>query len=98
MKKEALELAEREWHNIAIKRRVLGEKGKAQDIDEEAEWIEKLLIMVLNRHAKKLQVCARSKRWWNKEVSEMGAKYKKCRRQFQAQNVSKEALQIERKT
>jgi hypothetical protein len=40
------------------------------NVQREAEWCEEVLSKVLDAKAKKIRICARSKRWWNGEMKE----------------------------
>ncbi|POS87202.1 hypothetical protein EPUL_001602 [Erysiphe pulchra] len=92
MNEDNIKQAEKDWQELAKDRPVANENRTSLELDEEAEWIEKSLKSVLDMNAKKLRVCARSKRWWTAEVSEKRAIYKECRRRFQAQNTTVEEL------
>jgi len=48
----------------------LDEKSSEEDLQKEAEWIQRNFVNHLNRCCKKVKVCARSKRWWTAEIAE----------------------------
>ena len=48
----------------------LGEKCTGDDVECEAELCQESLSKVLDAKAKKIRICARSKRWWNGEIKE----------------------------
>jgi uncharacterized protein involved in tolerance to divalent cations len=58
------------WGEKSRSRSILNEKSSGEDVQEEAEWIQQNFVNYLNRYCKKIKVCARSKRWWNKEIAE----------------------------
>jgi hypothetical protein len=53
------------WKEWSGKRDTLSDNSRIQQPDDEATVIRQTLTEVLNQKAKKLTVCARSKRWWN---------------------------------
>jgi len=48
----------------------LDEKSSGDELQREAEWIQRNFANHLNRCCKKVKVCARSKKWWNAEIAE----------------------------
>ena len=62
--------AQKEWKDKSSKRPVLDEKSSEEDLQKEAEWIQRNFVNHLNRCCKKVKVCARSKRWWTAEIAE----------------------------
>jgi hypothetical protein len=42
----------------------------ADEVEHEAAWCQEAMSSVLNTTAKKIRICARSKRWWNAEIKE----------------------------
>ena len=68
--KENYEKAEKDWKDKSSGRPVLTEKISAEELQKEAEWIQRNFVNHLNRCCKKVKVCVRSKRWWNEEIAE----------------------------
>jgi ribonuclease HI len=64
------EAAQKSWKNLSEYRAKLNDFSTEQDLESEAEWIQESMFEVLNKHARKLRLCARSKRWWNDEIQE----------------------------
>jgi len=62
--------AQKEWKDKSSKRPVLDENSSKEDLQKEAEWMQRNFVNHLNRHCKKVKVCARSKRWWTVEIAE----------------------------
>jgi len=62
--KEHFEKAKKQWEEKSSKRPVLNEKSSGEELQEEAEWIQRNFVNNLNRCCKKVTVCAISKRWW----------------------------------
>jgi len=60
----------KQWEEKSLKRLILHEESNGEDLQEEAEWVQRNFVNHLNRHCKKIRVCARSKRWWTKEIAE----------------------------
>jgi len=48
----------------------LNEKSSGEDLQMEAEWIQRNFVNHLKRCCKKVKVCAKSKRWWMAEITE----------------------------
>jgi len=68
--KENYEKAQKYWRNKSLKRPVLTEESSEDELQMEAECIKRNFANHLNRYCKKVNVCARSKRWWNEEIAE----------------------------
>jgi len=62
--------AQKEWKDKSSKRPVLNGKSSREDLQMEAEWIQRNFVNHLNRCCKMVKVCARSKRWWTAEIAE----------------------------
>jgi len=62
--------AQKEWKDKSLKRPVLNENSGEDELQKEAEWIQRNFVNHLNRCCKKIKVCARSKRWWTAEIAE----------------------------
>jgi hypothetical protein len=60
--KENDEKAKKYWKDKSSKRPVLDEKSSGEEVQNEAEWIQRNFVNHLNRCCKKVKVCARSKR------------------------------------
>jgi len=43
---------------------------KEDEVEQEAAWCQEAMSSVLDATAKKLSICARSKRWWNIDIKE----------------------------
>jgi len=68
--KENYEKAENYWKDKSSERSVLTEESSEEELQKEAEWIQRNFVNHLNRCCKKVKVCARYKRWWNEEITE----------------------------
>jgi len=84
MPKEDEEAAEKLWRELESERAHLGEECTGDDVEREAEWCQEALSKVLDAKAKKIRICARSKRWWNGEIkkrrSALGREMRRGRR------------------
>jgi len=67
---EKYKKAQKEWKDKSSKRPVLDENRGEEDLQNEAEWIQRKFVNHLIRCCKKIKVCARSKRWWTVEIAE----------------------------
>ncbi|TGZ76278.1 hypothetical protein EX30DRAFT_352760 [Ascodesmis nigricans] len=79
------------WRHIASLRGNLEEKRaqnnagatiSKEEIEEEATWIQETITEVMNDHARKLRITARSKRWWKPEISEARKKLSQAKRGY----------------
>jgi hypothetical protein len=70
MTEEDLEAAEELWRELAKERAHLGAECTADEVEHEAAWCQEAMSSVLNATAKKIRICARSKRWWNADIKE----------------------------
>jgi len=68
--KKNFKRVQKEWEERSIKNPVLNEESSEGDLQREADWIQKNFVSHLNKHCKKVKVCARSKRWWTQEIAE----------------------------
>jgi ribonuclease HI len=99
--KENYEKAQKYWKDKSLKRPVLTEESSEDELQKEAEWIQRNFANHLNRCCKKVKVCARSKRWWNEEIAEnrriLGS-LKRARRRGEAmqQQVKKQRSNVRR--
>jgi hypothetical protein len=84
MSKEDEEAAEKLWRELESERAHQGEECTGDDVEREAEWCQEVLSKVLDAKAKKIGICAWSKRWWNGEIKErrsaLGREKKRGRR------------------
>ena len=77
-----LELAIIHWKETAIDRPLIDNLSNEEDLENEANWIEKTLINTLNLYAKPVRITAYSKRWWNSIVKEARLKYTQTKRKL----------------
>jgi hypothetical protein len=57
--------AELLWLTASETRPTLDDFSFCEDIESETLWIEETLTNILNQKARRIRLCARSKRWWN---------------------------------
>ena len=81
---EALELARHTWNRLTEAQPKLTDTCLPEDVEEEAERIEKSLTDVLQKYAKTIRLCARSKRWWGPPTKKARGLYSKARKAYQA--------------
>ncbi|EED23618.1 reverse transcriptase, putative [Talaromyces stipitatus ATCC 10500] len=88
--KKALQEAKDTWNELAKTQPILTDTTSTEEVEREAEWIERTLTEVLNKHCKQIKLCARSKRWWNSEIEAERSVYSKARKAYQAGEISEE--------
>jgi hypothetical protein len=70
MSKEDQEAAKKLWRDLERERAHLGKECKGDNVEGEAELCQETLSRVQHAKAKKIEICAGSKRWWNCEIKE----------------------------
>jgi len=70
MSKEDEKSPEKLWKELEGQRARLDEECTGDEVEREAEWCQETLSRVLDAKAKRIRICARSKRWWNGEIKE----------------------------
>jgi hypothetical protein len=87
------------WQETAIKRPLIDNLSTKEDLEEEANWIEKTLTNTLNLYAKPLHITTYSKRWWNSIVEKARLNYAQARRRLkQSPRRSSTQLKLELKS
>jgi hypothetical protein len=62
--------AHQEWLSYTNNRPILNDSSEVQQLEDEADWIQQAIIQILDKHARTIRICARSKRWWNEKIEE----------------------------
>jgi len=65
-----LEAVEKLWMELAKERAHLSTECTEDEVEQEAAWCQEAMSSVLNSTAKKIRICAKSKRWWNADIKE----------------------------
>lgn len=81
---EALKLASAAWASEAAGHLSLSDQCTEEDLAREADWVHDTLTSVLDRHAKAVRLCARSKRWWKPELQQARSVWAAARKRWQA--------------
>ena len=68
--------AKREWGIRTENRPIVNDNSSITDLDAEAQWITDTLTEIFDQYFKQLRVCAKSKRWWSKDISESRSELK----------------------
>jgi len=68
MTEEEEEAAEKLWTELAKERPHLDAERTADEVEQEAAWCQDTMGSVPDTTAKKIRICARSKRWWNANI------------------------------
>lgn len=96
-KKEMLEMKWQKAREAEAARPILSDESAQQELEDEIRWLQKKLVSFLDENVRKITICARSKRWWNKEIEgkrkELGKAKRRLRRQ--RRKGSKEGLREE---
>jgi len=97
MSQEDMEMAEELWRLRANDRAHIGAENTGDEVESEAEWCQEALSKVLDITAKKITICAYSKRCWNGEIKEKRSQLgreKRTRRRSEATAQAKAELQM----
>jgi hypothetical protein len=70
MSQEDMEVAEELWRERAKQRAHLRAESTGDEVESVAEWCQEALSKELDATAKKIKICAQSKRWWNGMINE----------------------------
>jgi len=82
MTEDDAKAAEKLWMELVKGRAHLDAECTADEMEHEATWCQEAMGNVLDATAKKIGICAKSKRWWNADIRErrMAVGRKKRRR------------------
>ena len=70
MTEEDAKAGEKLWMEQAKGRGHLDAECTADKVEQEAAWCQEAMGNVLDTMAKKITICAKSKRWWNADICE----------------------------
>jgi len=70
MLQEEVEVAEKMWRERVKERANFGAESTWDKVESKAEWCQQALSKVHHATAKKIPICAHSKRWWDGEIKE----------------------------
>jgi len=68
MTEEDAEAAEKLWRELEKERTDLHAEFASDEVEQEAAWCQEAMGNVLDATAKKIRICAKSKRWWNADI------------------------------
>jgi hypothetical protein len=68
MTDEQKDEAELLWLQMGENRPILNDMSFCEEVESEAAWIQDTLTDILNQKARRIRICARSKRWWNADI------------------------------
>ena len=70
MIEKAVEAAGKLWAELGKERAQLDAECTVDEVEQEAAWCQEAMSSVPEATAKKIRICARSKRWWNADIKE----------------------------
>jgi hypothetical protein len=82
--RDARREAGREWVGRLADRPRLHDDSPRAELEDEAVRVQEATVAVLNGHAKKITLCARSKRWWNEEIAQRRRELGRAKRRWRA--------------
>jgi hypothetical protein len=68
--KKRREVTVGDWRRIMARRAALSDDDEREELEKKVELFQKATTEMLDRHAKKIELCARSKRWWSEEIAQ----------------------------
>lgn len=86
------------WMECSVNRPYLSPTSLKEDLDEEVEWFESNLILLLDKHAKVLYVSPFSKRWWNDEVAKARKTWARAKKSYGREDRYQDELKQARNT
>jgi ribonuclease HI len=95
---DALKQATAAWASEAADHPPLSDDCTEADLAKEADWVQDTLTSILDRQAKAVRLCARSKRWWQPELRQARSLWAAIRKQWQAQACPRADFQAARAT
>ena len=77
-----LHAAKTAWMECNINRPYISSTSLKEDLDEEVEWFESSLSLLLDKYAKILYISPFLKRWWNDEVAEARKTWARAKKSY----------------
>jgi len=68
MTEKDAEAAEKLWRELAKERAQLDAECTEDEVEQEAAWCQEAMSSVLDATAKKIKICASSKKWWSADI------------------------------
>ena len=81
--KELLCKTRKTWEEKIGKVPRLGDNASVEELETQAEEVQRAIIEALDKHARKVRVCARSKRWWNDDIVKERREAARARKEWQ---------------
>ena len=70
MTEEDAEIVEKLWMELAKETAHLDAACTADEVEQGAAWCQEAMGNILHTTAKKIMICAKSRRWWNADITE----------------------------
>jgi hypothetical protein len=87
-----------DWWRMMAEKKALTDDDDREELEKKTELFEKATREMLDKHAKKIELCARSKRWWSEEIAQkrrdLGRVKRKWRQRKATRDEVKEAKSI----
>ena len=93
-----LHVAKTAWMECSINIPYILSTSSKEDLDEEVEWFESNLSLLLDKHAKVLYVSPFSKRLWNKEVAKARKTWARAKKAYGRDDRNQDELKKARNT
>ena len=81
--KELLNKTRKSWEEKIGRTPSLRDDATREELEVQAERIQECIIGALDEHAKKVRICARSKRWWNEDIAKERREAARARKEWQ---------------
>jgi hypothetical protein len=78
--KKRREAVVEDWQRMMRRREMLSDEYEREKLEKEAELFEEATREMLNKHARKIELCARSKRCWSEEIVQKRRKLGRIKR------------------
>jgi hypothetical protein len=67
--KKRREAAAEDWWRM-MRREMLSDEDEREKLEKETELFEEATREMLNKHTRKIELCARSKMWWSEDIAQ----------------------------
>jgi len=96
MTEKDAEAAEKLWTELARERAHLDAECTEDEAEQGAAWCQEAMSIVLDATAKKIRICAKSKRWWNADIKKRRKAVRREKRKRNSEEVARAKAELQR--
>jgi ribonuclease HI len=86
------------WHSASGRYPSIDDNCTTEDLERQVVWLRTTITSILDQHAKKITITARSKRWWNELIDERRTHLGRMRRWHKEGKVNNSIVALARQT